>query len=190
MSTTTACQASHQEGNILLAIKAYKKGQISSLRAAAKLYDVPLSSLTYRYHGRTTRQDSQLKNRKLTSTEESVLVQWIISMDERGQPPRVSIVRETANLLLSNRDNSTTSSTVGECWVKRFIDRHSELKTQFSRSYDYKRALCEDPKIIQAWFELVRNTIQKYGIVAEDIYNFDETGFQMGIAGTAKVQWM
>ena len=26
-----------------------------------------------------------------------------------------------------------------------------------------------------------------YGIVLEDIYNFDETGFQMGVATTAKV---
>jgi hypothetical protein len=31
-----------------------------------------------------------------------------------------------------------------------------------------------------AWFELVGNTVSKYGIVDHDIYNFDETGFQMG----------
>lgn len=29
--------------------------------------------------------------------------------------------------------------------------------------------------------------IQEWGIVEEDIYNFDETGFAMGIAATAKV---
>ena len=33
----------------------------------------------------------------------------------------------------------------------------------------------------------MQNTIQKYGIVQEDIYNFDETGFQIGVIGTAKV---
>ncbi|KFZ23176.1 hypothetical protein V502_02347 [Pseudogymnoascus sp. VKM F-4520 (FW-2644)] len=32
-----------------------------------------------------------------------------------------------------------------------------------------------------AWFTLVLNTKAKYGIVDEDIYNFDETGFMMGI---------
>jgi hypothetical protein len=26
----------------------------------------------------------------------------------------------------------------------------------------------------------VKNTVDKYGILPEDIYNFDETGFQMG----------
>ncbi|KAM4064008.1 DDE superfamily endonuclease [Hirsutella rhossiliensis] len=36
------------------------------------------------------------------------------------------------------------------------------------------------PEEIGKWFSLVRATIAKYGIAAEDIYNFDETGFQMG----------
>ncbi|KFY32099.1 hypothetical protein V493_00495 [Pseudogymnoascus sp. VKM F-4281 (FW-2241)] len=42
-------------------------------------------------------------------------------------------------------------------------------------------AQCEDPKAINAWFTLVLNTKAKYSIVDEDIYNFDETGFMMGI---------
>ncbi|KAL1954978.1 hypothetical protein VTO42DRAFT_385 [Malbranchea cinnamomea] len=91
---------------------------------------------------------------------------------------RVSTVREAANVLLANRDDSTSPPTVCECWVNRFINRHPEIKT---------RAKCEDPKVIRQWFELVQNTIQKYGVVQKDIYNFDETGFQMGFIGTAKV---
>ena len=49
------------------------------------------------------------------------------------------------------------------------------------RKYDYQRAKCEDPKVISEWFALVRNVKAKYGIVDDDIYNFDETGFMMGI---------
>ena len=45
---------------------------------------------------------------------------------------------------------------------------------------DYQRVLCEDPDAFNAWFRLIRNTIGKYGIADEDIYNFDETGFLMG----------
>ena len=33
---------------------------------------------------------------------------------------------------------------------------------------------------IQRWFDLVQATRQKWGIVDDDIYNFDETGFMMG----------
>ena len=47
--------------------------------------------------------------------------------------------------------------------------------------------MCEDPKQIQAWFQLVQNMVTKYGILLEDTYNFDETGFQMGVISTSKV---
>jgi hypothetical protein len=73
-------------------------------------------------------------------------------MDERGKPPRVATVRETANLILANRDASTIPLTIGECWTKRFINHYPELKTQFSQLYNYQRALYKDPKIIREWF--------------------------------------
>ena len=49
-----------------------------------------------------------------------------------------------------------------------------------TRSMNYRRALSEDPKLIGEWFDVISNTKAKYGICDEDIYNFDETGFQMG----------
>ena len=61
------------------------------------------------------------------------------------------------------------------------------LSSRFSRRYDYQRAKCEDPKIISEWFSLVQKTILSYGIDPDDIYNFDETGFAMGLIATAKV---
>jgi hypothetical protein len=35
----------------------------------------------------------------------------------------------------------------------------------------------EDPKVIEDWFKLVCNTKARYGILDDDEYNFDETGF-------------
>lgn len=37
------------------------------------------------------------------------------------------------------------------------------------------------------WFNLVQTTILQFGIDPDDIYNFDETGFAMGLTATAKV---
>ncbi|KAK0367451.1 fot5 transposase, partial [Colletotrichum limetticola] len=81
-----------------------------------------------------------------------------------------------ANRLLADRD----APPVGKRWASNFIKRQPQLRTRFFRKYDYKRAQCEDPDAINAWFRLVANTIAKYGIVESDIYNFDETGFMMG----------
>jgi hypothetical protein len=47
--------------------------------------------------------------------------------------------------------------------------------------------MCEDREQIEGWFRLVRNMVAKYGILPEDTYNFDETGFQMGVISTSKV---
>ena len=63
----------------------------------------------------------------------------------------------------------------------------SELKTRFNRKYDYQRAKCEYPEIIELWFDLVRSIKAKYGIQDEDVFNFNETGFQMGIISTRVV---
>ena len=57
----------------------------------------------------------------------------------------------------------------------------------FNRKYDYRRALCEDPRAIQEWFTLVANIKAKYGILDDDTYNFDETGFMMGQISTGVV---
>ena len=106
-------------------------------------------------------------------------------MDNRGYPLTVSNLRSAANLLLQARRGPTAS--VGINWPSRYINRALDLKTRYTRSYDAQRAKCADPVLIQGWFNLVRNTITKYGIVNEDIYNFDETGFAMGLAGTSRV---
>jgi hypothetical protein len=69
-------------------------------------------------------------------------------MDTRGNAPRVAIIREMANILLAKRNKSTTLLTVSKCWVNNFIKRYNKLESIFSQKYDYKRALCEDLKVI------------------------------------------
>jgi hypothetical protein len=122
---------------------------------------------------------------KLTTFEEEALRAWIIDMDNCGYPLTVSNLQCTANLLLQARCGP--GALVGTNWPSRYINRIPNLKTRCTQSYDAQRARCEDPVLIQGWFNLVYNTIAKYGIVNEDIYNFDETGFAMGLAGTSRV---
>ena len=88
-----------------------------------------------------------------------------------------------ADLLLSEQGESP----IGINWATSFIKRRTEIKAKFSRKYNYKRVKCEDPKIIKGWFSLIRNTVAKYRILEQDIYNFDEAGFAIGVIATAKV---
>jgi hypothetical protein len=70
---------------------------------------------------------------------------------------------------------------------QNFVQRRDELRTRYSVRYDYQRALNEDPKALRAWFATVQSVIDENGIQAEDIYNFDETGFAMGLISSQKV---
>lgn len=176
-------QLIHDEGQISLAIQAINQGHFLSIRAAADAYNVDRFKLTRRRAGIPSRRDCTPNSKKLTDLEESVIIQYILDLDSRGFPPRYDAVRDMANRLLAAR----RTDTVGEKWAYNFVKRQPELKSRFSRKYDYKRAQNEDPEVIRQWFELVRNTRAKYGILDDDVYNFDETGFMMGVISTGMV---
>ena len=93
----------NQEGKVLLALSDIKDGRINSLRAAAKLYEIPFSTLQARADGRIARVNKRPNRYKLTQLEEDTLTQWIISMDLRGVAPRPATIREIANILLAAR---------------------------------------------------------------------------------------
>jgi RecB family endonuclease NucS len=112
-----------------------------------------------------------------------VIVQHILELDARGFAPRLAAVKDMADLLRKERGQPS----VGVNWAATFVKRRSKLKIKFNRKYDYKRALCENPEVVRGWFRLVENTKAKHGILDEDTYNFDESGFMIGIISTRVV---
>ena len=103
--TESRQKSANQEGKILLALSDLKECRIQSLPAAVKLYEIPLITLHARSEGRISRVDKRLSSHKLTQTEEDSLTEWTISIDTRGVAPRLSTVRDIANILLATRGN-------------------------------------------------------------------------------------
>ena len=167
----------------LLALQALQNNPKLKLRRAATIYTVNLTTLWRRQQGILSRQDTISKSRRLSNLEEEILIHFILDLDSRGFPPRLRGVKEMADQLLADRD----APPVGTRWAHNFVKRHPDLKTRFFRKYDYQRAKCKDPSIIRSWFRLVQNTIAKYGIRSDDIWNFDETGFMMGLIASGMV---
>lgn len=176
-----------QEGRLQLAIQAIKNGHIASIRSAAKAFEVPRSTLQDRIKGTEYVHERHQPMSKLTNSEEESLERWILSLDKRGVAPRADMVRDMANLLIAKRGDTTDAtppSTVGKNWVANYIQRRPNIQLRRSRKYDYQRAKCENKKLIKDWFNQVQDAIIEYGISDEDIWNFDETGFAMGVAST------
>ena len=174
---------SSKEAQVQLALQAIKQDATISERRAAAIYSIPRKTLGDRRAGRPSQVDRWPKSRNLTKLEEDVIVKHILELVTRGYPPTLAAVADMANSLRAERK----LGQVGLNWPSTFVKRRPELTTKFNRKYDYKRALCEDPETIQAWFRLVANMKAKYGIQDEDTYNFDETGFMMGVISTGAV---
>ena len=176
MTIPQRVQTSSNEGNILLAISAFKSHQFTSIREAARTYNVSKTTLTRRICRGTAREHYIPLNKNLTKAEEEVLVREILKLDSQGLSPTISFVKEMADTICKVRG----APPVGVNWTQRFIQRTPALSVKLGRAYECQRKLYEDPEIIRPWFELVKNTTNKYGILPEDTYNFDEFGFQMG----------
>ncbi|EER30060.1 mariner-Tc1 transposon family protein [Coccidioides posadasii C735 delta SOWgp] len=137
------------EGRIELAISTLKKQEISSIAEAARLFNVPYTTLYHRANGRPARISLRANSTKLTETEEDQLVQWILDLAKQGIPPRPASVENMANHLLAIRDPTSPPPRVGQNWVSNLIKRRTELKCCYSRPYNWDRAKCDDRKVIQ-----------------------------------------
>ena len=137
-----------KEARLLLAVQAFQRNPKEKLRVLARYYTMPYSTLQKRVQGQLLLSERRLVMHKLTEIEEKVILQRVIDLDTRGFSPRLSGVKEIANLILQSRGGGR----VGKNWTARYIARQPDLSTRFNRVYDYQRALCEDPELIQAWF--------------------------------------
>ena len=80
---------SEKEGRCLLALNAYRNGQFRTINAAITAYDVNYKTLLARSKGQLPRVTCPPNGRKLITTEEKTLEDWILSLDARGLPPCV-----------------------------------------------------------------------------------------------------
>jgi hypothetical protein len=183
MSQQRANLSAQKEAQLQIALQAIQRDATLTQRRAAAIYNVPQRSISNRLAGKPFRRDCTPNSMKPLKTEEDVIVKHILDLDERGWSPQLAAVKEMADSLLAERHRDP----VGQNWAKSLVKRRAELKVKFNRKYDYKRALCEDPEIIQGWFRLVQNMRAKYGILDDDMYNFDESGFMMGVIANKSV---
>lgn len=140
-----------QEGRIQLAISAWRKKEISSVQRAAEIFDVPRSILRCRLNGHQYRIEQHANNYSLSPTQEESLIEWILSRDLRGVPPRPSHVEEMANILLQ-ADNPSGFKPISKNLVSTFTNQREGMKTQYAQRYNHSQAQCEDLKIIKEWF--------------------------------------
>ena len=176
MSQQRNYQLTYPESDFQLALFNIQSQRVKSQRRAASIYNVPRKTLSDRRARKRSQRDCEANLRRLDKLEKEAIVKRILEESARGFAPTKADVRGMADKLLHER----ASNPVGKNWVNNFVKRTPELRTRWSRPYDHQRAACEDPAAIQRWFDLVKSTKERWGIVDDNIYNFNKTSFIIG----------
>ena len=149
---------------------------------------VPLTTLYHREHGRRSREEHAQSQQYLTPDEEKGMVKFLLLMSSLGRPVRIKFIPSLAFSIARKR--STTDRPIkppGKNWPRAFEKRHPELKARRVRAIDWKRHENIIREKIVEWFEVIGKVPQDPAILAENVYNMDETGVMLSKLGSVKV---
>jgi hypothetical protein len=153
--------------------------------AAATHYRANYQRLMARRRGRPPSNSRGGHNKKLSTPQDSALKDYLLLLYHAGTPANLEQVILAANRLLFY---AGSTDTVSRRWAKRWLDRQSEFfKTIKSKPMAAKRLASHVVEDVQLHFREFERCKNKWGILDNDISNFDETGFQIGVISGEKV---
>ena len=177
------------EDQMLKAIDALNTQKPPNIAKTAREYGVKWQTLSVRWKGRSNLLEWPPTNTRLSKEQEKALCHYIDTLEQLNVKPLARMIQSSANSILKSTHTNldTPPPTVSEKWLNRWLGRHPEYKKRRSRAIELDRKRAEDHEVIQEWFQKLHRTIQNHGILKEDIYNFDETGFNIGVG---RDQWI
>ena len=94
------------------------------------------------------------------------------------------MIERAANYLLSL---DGLDRVVGPHWTRRFLDRHPEYFKRKQKPLAVERKNAHNLVDMEEYFETFRKLVEWFGLVPEDMWNMDETGFRIGCG---RAQWV
>ena len=110
-------ESTSKESRVVLALQAIQNDPNLSVRKAAAVYNVNRATLQNRKGGRRARQDTRANSLRLSELEQEAILRYILDLEPRGFPPRLTDVEDMANILLAEHD----AGRVGKNWAYKFV---------------------------------------------------------------------
>jgi hypothetical protein len=169
----TSGRAEDRESKIQDACAAIKNGTHKTVKAAAREFDIPTSTLRRRVKGLTTsRKHAHKKERLLAAGQEDALCEWIAHLAATGHPISKRMIQPKVEALCGR------IPSLG--WIHRFIKRRPDIHLAKPTGLDPKRAQAFNPTTVKLHFQLLGECIWYNEIPFENIYNMDKKGIQLG----------
>jgi hypothetical protein len=150
--------------------------------AIAREHDVDYQKLMRRVNGGQSKMDRKGSNRLLSDAQEFTLIGYIRRLDDLGVGARkIDIEREVRLMLKRSHHGDGPPRQLGKHWADRWIADHPDLFRVKQKSIEEARKQSHDPDNIRKWLQKFQATRIKYSILDDDLWNFDESGFRIGI---------
>jgi len=163
-------------------------GVPKSYRALADHGSVSHSTLHHRARGRRSIEEKAQSQQYLTPWEEDVVVKYLLQMSDLGQPVRIKFIPSIAFSVTRQRPTKDRPvKPPGRNWAKALDNRHPVLKARRAKALDWNRHEKNTYGKITHWFEVIEKVLQDPAILAENVYNMDETGVMLSMPGSVKV---
>ena len=172
------------ENRIAKAIDALNSRKNAKLSAIAREFNVPRGRLRSRVKGVSSKTKVRgLHNRRIKPDQELALRLYLLKLDSLDIPARLHMVEVAAySILRQTASDSTPPPPLGSHWIKRWLKRQSDLYKVKRKPLAAERKNAHDLKLLIGHFEKNQEVVNKYGINPKDQWNFDETGFRIGMA--------
>jgi len=116
------------------------------------------------------------------------MVEFILHMSALGHPVRTKHLPFIAFSATRHRPvRDRPRKPPGENWAKALENRHPELKARRVRALNWNRHKKNIYMKITHRFEVIGKVIQDPDILAENVYDMDETGVMLSMLGSVKV---
>ncbi|EMR88324.1 hypothetical protein BcDW1_3031 [Botrytis cinerea BcDW1] len=169
-------------------IRGVPPGVPRSYRALADHGNVPHSTLHHRARGRPSIEEKARGQQYLKPYEEDVVVKYLLHMSDLGQPIRMKFIPFIAFRVTHHRPPTNRPlKPPGRNWTKALEKRHPELITRRVKALDWNRHEKNTYGKITHWFEVIKDVLQDPTVLAENVYNMDETGVMLSMPGSVKV---
>jgi hypothetical protein len=139
---------------------------------------VSYSKLRGRKNRRTSLSDRPTTNNALDSNQENALISWLELLNSCYTPPTAKDIEFAANRLLKIAGSERVVSSMYSYRLIRRLPPHIKLITQ--KPKESLRIQAEDPGVISHWYDWLAYLYREHDFEPHEIYNWDETGFQIG----------
>jgi hypothetical protein len=167
------------EDSITKAIDLLDSNPRMKMAEAARRCNAPYDRLRHRRQGRKSTLTRGGHNKKLSEPQDSAIKAYLLLLFGLGTAANLDNIVIACNRVLYY---SGSTESVSRRWAKRWIVRNNDYwKTLRSKPISSKRRDAHKVDDINEHFRAYQRCIKYWRVQESDIYNFDETGFQIGV---------